>query len=228
VKQREAASEARSAGARSAAEPREGRVARGPKAARVPLSRGARAGSREDRIVATAVALAEKGGFEAVRLRDVARHADVALGTLYRHFRSKEDLLVAALAREATALAERMARHPPQGADARERVTAYFAAATRTLCRKPKLTRAVLRAASSDEPELANKIRAFHGVAGALLLRALRGDPSAQLEDATGREEKICAVLQQVWFAALIGWMSGLHKQSAVVAQVRVAAELVL
>lgn len=183
---------------------------------------------REARIIATAVALAEEGGFDAVRLRDVAAHAGVALGTLYRHFRSKDDLLVAALAREATGLAARMAKDPPAGATARERVTAYFALATRTLCRKPKLTRAVLRAASSDEPELAGKIRAFHGVAGELLIRALRGDPAATLASASEHETRVCAVLQQVWFAALIGWMSGLHKQSEVVAQVRSAAELLL
>ncbi len=183
---------------------------------------------REARIVATAVALAEEGGFDAVRLRDVAAHAGVALGTLSRHFRSKDVLLVAALAREAMGLAARMAKHPPAGATARERATAYFAAATRTLCRKPKLTRAVLRAASSDEPELAGKIRAFHGIAGDLLIRALRGDASATLAGASAHEQRVCAVLQQVWFAALIGWMSGLHKQSAVVAQVRIAAELLL
>ncbi len=52
---------------------------------------------RSRRIVESAVELAEKGGFEAVRLRDVASHAGVALGTLYRRFRSKEDLLLAAL-----------------------------------------------------------------------------------------------------------------------------------
>jgi len=183
---------------------------------------------REARIIATAVALAEQGGFEAVRLRDVASHAGVALGTLYRHFRSKDDLLVAALASEAAGLAERMAKHPPDGPTALERVTSFFAAATRTLCRKPKLARAVLRAASSDEPELAGKIRAFHGVAGELLLRAMRGDPGATLDSASEHEIRVCAVLQQVWFAALIGWMSNLHKQSEVVAQVRIAAELLL
>jgi AcrR family transcriptional regulator len=183
---------------------------------------------RKARIIATAVVLAEQGGFEAVRLRDVAAHSGVALGTLYRHFRSKDDLLVAALASEAAGLAARMAKHPPAGPTALERVTAYFSAATRTLCRKPKLTRAVLRAASSDEPELAGKIRAFHGVAGDLLIRALRADTRATLESASSHEQRVCAVLQQVWFAALIGWMSGLHKQSEVVAQVRSAAELVL
>ncbi len=183
---------------------------------------------REARIIATAVALAERGGFEADRLRDVAAHSGVALGTLYRHFRSKDELLVAALASEARGLAARMAKHPADGSTSLDRVMSYFGAATRTLCRKPKLTRAVLRAASSDEPELAGKIRAFHGVSGDLLIQALRGDPSATLEASSERDQRVCAVLQQVWFAALIGWMSGLHKQSAVVAQVRSAAELLI
>ena len=48
------------------------------------------------RIIETTIDLAEQGGFEAVRLRDVASHAGVAMGTLYRRFHSKEDLLVAA------------------------------------------------------------------------------------------------------------------------------------
>jgi AcrR family transcriptional regulator len=183
---------------------------------------------REKRIVATAVALAEEGGFEAVRLRDVAAHAGVALGTLYRHFRGKDDLLVAALAGEAEGLAARMAKSPPTGDTALERVTSYFEAATRTLCRKPKLARAVLRAASSDDPELAGKIRGFHGLASNLLVAALRGDSRATLETATQREVRICTVLQMVWFASMLGWMSAQNKPSEVVEQVRNAAELVL
>ena len=52
---------------------------------------------RSRRIVAIAMELAEQGGFEAVRLRDVAANAGVALGTVYRRFRGKGDLLLAAL-----------------------------------------------------------------------------------------------------------------------------------
>lgn len=65
---------------------------------------------RRARIIATAVALAEHVGFEAVRLRDVAAHSGVALGTLYRHFRSKDDLLVVALESEAAGLVRRADR----------------------------------------------------------------------------------------------------------------------
>ena len=49
------------------------------------------------RIVDAAVALAEQGGFDAVRLRDVAEASGVALGTLYKYFRSKEEILLFAV-----------------------------------------------------------------------------------------------------------------------------------
>ena len=65
---------------------------------------------RTRRIVATAVELAEEGGFEAVRMRDVAAHAGVALGTFYKRFRSKEDLLIAALELESERLGRRLSK----------------------------------------------------------------------------------------------------------------------
>jgi len=183
---------------------------------------------RETRIVATVMALAEEGGFEAVRLRDVAARSGVALGTLYRHFRGKDDLLVAALALEAESLALRMRENPPAGATALERAVAFFEAATQALCHRPKLTRAILRAACSDDPELAAKIRAFHGFASDLLISAICANPSATLANATPREARISNMLQAVWFAAMLGWMSAQYKQEEVVEQVRNAAELVL
>jgi TetR/AcrR family transcriptional regulator, cholesterol catabolism regulator len=183
---------------------------------------------RETRIVATVMALAEEGGFEAVRLRDVASRSGVALGTLYRHFRGKDDLLVAALALEAESLAQHMREAPPAGATALERAMGFFQAATDALCRRPKLTRAILRAACSDDPELAAKIRAFHGFASDLLISAICADPNASLRSATPRETRVSNMLQAVWFAAMLGWMSAQYKQEEVVEQVRNAAELVL
>ena len=46
------------------------------------------------------MALAEEGGFDGVRLRDVAEASGVALGPLYKYFRSKEDLLLCAVNEE--------------------------------------------------------------------------------------------------------------------------------
>ena len=85
---------------------------------------------RAKRIVDSAVELAEQGGFEGVRLRDVASHAGVALGTLYRRFSSKEDLLLAALERETRDLERRVSLRPPRGTSGTERVAAFFSVGT--------------------------------------------------------------------------------------------------
>src|SRR3954470_17418719 len=101
---------------------------------------------RRGKILDVAVALAEEGVFENVRQRDVAAHAGVALGTLYKRFRSKEDILVAALDRETENLERRMEAKPAVGNTPLDRVVALFQIATRGMCKKPKYARAVLRA----------------------------------------------------------------------------------
>ena len=50
---------------------------------------------RRARVVAAAMALAAKGGYDAVQMRAVSTEADVALGTIYRYFSSKDQLLIA-------------------------------------------------------------------------------------------------------------------------------------
>jgi len=177
---------------------------------------------RAQRIVETVIELAEKGGFEAVRLRDVAAHADVALGTLYRRFRSKEDLLVAALEMETAQLVRRVQQHPPKGGDELERILAFFATATKGMCRRPNLTRACLKAAASGEPELAKRVGAFHQRVEELLVGALRGrfyDPAVEGEKATLEERTLATLFNQLWFSSLVGWSGGLHNEDAVMEQ---------
>ncbi len=187
---------------------------------------------RSRRIVETAVELAEEGGFEAVRLREVASHAGVALGTLYRRFRSKEDLLVAALELETQDLERRMLQKPARGADELERVGAFFATATRGLLRRPNLARALLRSIASGDPELSRRVSQFHTNMEILIVAALRGS-AAGLEEGgasppTETEMAIADTLEQVWFALLVGWSGGQHGQAAVVDKMRVSTELVL
>ncbi len=71
---------------------------------------------RRKRILDATLALASKGGYEAVQMRTVAQRADVALGTLYRYFPSKIHLLVSGLAREFERLQEKLNRAPIPGA----------------------------------------------------------------------------------------------------------------
>lgn len=184
---------------------------------------------RSRRIVETAVELAEQGGFEAVRLRDVAAHAGVALGTLYRRFHSKEDLLVAALEVETRALEERFRSRPPKGATPEERVTGFFALATRGMMRRPNLSRAMLKAAASGEPALAKKVGAFHENVQRMVLGAYRGKPIEPGDPELSEQEKLIGdVLNHVWFALMVGWSGGQHSQTGILDRMRASIELVL
>jgi AcrR family transcriptional regulator len=182
--------------------------------------------ARRDKILDVAVQLAEEGGFDNVRQRDVAAKAGVALGTLYKSFRSKEDILTAALEREAETLEKRMESKPAAGANRVERVSAFFSVITRGLCRKPKYARAVIRAMASGEPEVAGKVAAYQERIGGLIIGAMRGIGSLSAADAKAtppskKEASMAFALQQFWFAALVGWSAGLLTVNQAVEEMR-------
>src|SRR5256885_15341107 len=90
---------------------------------------------RRKRILDATIALASKGGYDAVQMRTVAERADVALGTLYRYFPSKIHLLVSSLAREFERAQERLDRAAIRGDTAYERVLFVLGRVTRALQR---------------------------------------------------------------------------------------------
>jgi AcrR family transcriptional regulator len=182
---------------------------------------------RSERIVDTVVELAEKGGFEAVRLRDVASHAGVALGTLYRRFNSKEDLLIAAFERETADLERRVQQRPPRGDDASARVAAFFAMATRGLIRRPNLARALLKAHATGDPQVAKRTAAFHARLHEMVIVSLRG-PGGGNAPPDETERLLTHALTRVWFSLLLGWASGLHGQAVVIEEMGDCVELMV
>ena len=74
---------------------------------------------RRKRIVQAAAALASRGGIEAMQMRTVSERAGVALGTLYRYFPSKMDLVVAVVSEEIDLLEASIERRPPAPATRR-------------------------------------------------------------------------------------------------------------
>ena len=91
--------------------------------------------ARRSRVLDAALQLASEGGYDAVQMREVAARADVALGTLYRYFSSKERLLVAAMDEQVTSMRQRLAERPPDGETPAERVIADLRRGTRWLQR---------------------------------------------------------------------------------------------
>src|SRR3954464_10284925 len=96
-----------------------------------PGTRAAETAARRRRLLSAATALAAEGGYDAVQMRDVAARAEVALGTLYRHYASKNQLLLAMRADQALALRERLDQRPPRGDAPADRVADVLRRATR-------------------------------------------------------------------------------------------------
>jgi len=116
-----------------------------------PLTRAQQA--RRQRVVDAAMSLGLEGGYEAVQMRDVAARADVAMGTVYRYFTSKDHLLAATLVHWIELLDSRTipATGPgrPPGRAGPRRPRPGFAA----MGRQPRLVAAVFTSLSS--PDLA-------------------------------------------------------------------------
>ncbi len=185
------------------------------------------------RIVDAAIELAEQGGFDGVRLRDVAESSGVALGTLYKYFPSKEAILLYAVNEGNEGLERLMVEEPPRGETAAERVADFFARATGTFTRRPNFARAVLRAIAASDQATAAQQAGFHLRIGRMIISALRGeapDVSRPLSETIGseREQSIALMLNHVWFAALLGWSSGLHSAEAVADRMTQAIDLML
>ena len=183
----------------------------------------AKTDERTRRILDAAVQLAEAGGFAAVRLRDVAQTSGVALGTVYKRFRSKEDLLMGVLSHELHELRSQLADSPVCGPTPLVRVIAFFGFLTDFLCRRPNLGRAVVRSAASGEKALSERLASFHAKLFALSFSALQGGPG---REPTPAEAIMLSALQQVWFSALCGWAGDLYERGEVVHQVAAAAGL--
>jgi len=178
------------------------------------------------RIIAAAVELAESDGFDAVRLRDLAAKADVALGTVYRRFSSKEDILAAALERQVSQVHATLRDHPIPGDQPEERLDALFQMTTDALAAHPKLAAAMLRTVASGEPDLSEKVLRYHGRMTEIILGAYRGHFDGSLPSPA--EQDLAHLLQNVWFASLVGWTGGMHGVDTVLETTRRATRLVL
>ena len=171
---------------------------------------------RSRRIVQEAVALAEEGGFEAVRLRELAARSGVALGTVYSRFPSKEAILVAALDAEVGKFEQVLADYPVVGETARDRVGMFLEAASLGLFARGLFGRAALKAVGSGDPGVAEHIIGYQDRISRLIAKALCG-----AGEPTEAQHELAFILQQVWYATLVGWLCGARDEQQVIEHVR-------
>jgi TetR/AcrR family transcriptional regulator, cholesterol catabolism regulator len=159
--------------------------------------------ARRQRVLVAALQLGADGGYDAVQMRDVAASAEVALGTIYRYFPSKDALLAAAMVEWMEDLERRVTTRAPRGTTTAERVFDVLRRAVATMERQPKLAEAVITALTSDDREAGSASVATTEVMERVMLRAFPegSDPAV--------EGDIARVLGHVWFSCLVAWING-------------------
>lgn len=182
---------------------------------------------RRARILDATIALASRGGFEAVQMRAVAEQADVALGTLYRYFPSKIHLLVSALAREFERADADMAANPVPGDTPADRVVHVLHTMTRGLQDDQHLTEALTRAFMFADRSARHEINDVGALLVRILTRAMRGDVDPG-RGATDEELAIARVVGDVWLATLMAWVTGRNSADEASAHLERAVRLVL
>jgi len=157
---------------------------------------------RRKRIVDATIALASKGGFDAVQMRAVADRADVALGTLYRYFPSKVHLLVSSLGVELERAQEKMDRTTVPGDSPYERVLFVLGRITRGLQRNPHLTEAMTRAFTFADASAGAEVDRVAWLMESMFTKAMSdGEP-------TEEQKAIARVIGDVWLSYLVAWVT--------------------
>ena len=177
---------------------------------------------RRRRILEATLALASKGGYDAVQMRTVAERADVALGTLYRYFPSKIHLLVSALALEFERTQDKLDRVAIPGDSPYERTMFVLGRVTRLMQREPQLTEAMTRAFMFADPSAAAEVNAVAGLMEHMFARAMHdGEPTAD-------DLAIARVIGDVWLSNLVAWVTRRASANDVTEQLELAVRLLL
>src|SRR4051812_14539015 len=177
---------------------------------------------RRKRILDATLALASKGGYDAVQMRTVAERADVALGTLYRYFPSKIHLLVSAMARELERVRERTERVPLPGQTPYDRLMFILSRITKGMQRDPQLTEAMTRAFMFADASAAAEVDTVGRLMDRMIARALTDDEPDEEQLAVAR------VISDVWLSNLVAWVTRRASAADVAARLELAIGLLL
>jgi len=177
---------------------------------------------RRKRILDATMAIASKGGYEAVQMRAVADRADVAVGTLYRYFPSKVHLLVSALGREFERIDAKTDRTTMTGGSPYQRLNFMVSKLNRAMQRNPLLTEAMTRAYVFADASASGEVDHVEKIIDSMFARAMAdGEPS---ED----QFHIARVISDVWLSNLLAWLTRRASATDVSKRLDLAVRLLL
>ena len=177
--------------------------------------------ARRTRVIEAAMRMAHEGGYEAVQMRAVADRSGVALGTIYRYFSGKDELLIAGLHGWVTRVRRGLEAQPVAGDTPEERLTRVLGSAARSADSSPVLLSALITALSTTDPAAAEYKLGVEREVQQLVVTAIGDDPEV---DAYG----VARVLGHVWLSAISRWVGGLAPAGSVEAELRHAVRMMV
>jgi len=158
--------------------------------------------ARRQRVLDAGLRLLRERDYEKVQMKDVAEEADVALGTLYHYFSSKERLFAEVLVAWANTLGAGISRNPLRGGSDRERVTEIFHRSVRAFQRQPQLARLVATLETSSDPAATEFLGRLGHATDDVYASAMRSVDRA-------RATAIVRVVDAVLASGLRSWVAG-------------------
>jgi TetR/AcrR family transcriptional regulator, cholesterol catabolism regulator len=177
--------------------------------------------ARRQRVLDAAIELAEEGGYDAVQMRDVAARAEVAMGTVYRYFTSKDHLLAETQIYLAGQLQENLALQPARGETPSQRVMDVLERGLKTVNRRPELMTAVFISLASPDPAVVECHMQMIEMMDQIVLSAV-GQPAP--DDIADRSRMI----SRIWSSANAGWVNGRSTLDDIRHELRTAVRILL
>ena len=165
--------------------------------------------------------LALTGGYDAVQMRAVAERADVAIGTIYRYFSGKDDLLIAGLVEWVALVRHRLEDETPPDGRPADRLSWVLSRAAQSTDSAPVLMGALITAMATTDPAAAEYKMAVEREVRGLVVWAIGDRPDVDVDG-------VARVLGHVWYSSIIRWVGGLATDGSVGEELDVAAQLLL
>ncbi len=158
--------------------------------------------SRRDRIVDAGLTLLAERDYDKIQVKDVAEEANVALGTLYHYFSSKEHLFAEVLVRWAGTLRTNISRNPLRGPTDTQRLTQVINRSVRAFQRQPSLARLVATLETSADPFATEILARLAQTTNDIYLEAIQ-----DVDRDTA--QRIVGVVDAVLASRLRSWVAG-------------------
>jgi AcrR family transcriptional regulator len=158
--------------------------------------------ARRQRIVDSAVKALKHSDYESIKIQDVAQGANVALGTVYRYFASKEHLFAAAFLEWQEALKLNLDKRALEGMTEQERLSDIMRRSVHAAELQPQFLKLVIMMRTTTDPYAVQIFSTLGGLYSSTLARA-RDEPPDE------RFRIINVTVQAVYMTALEEWVMG-------------------